>query len=86
MKNNITVGDYDADRGDRHNIDHQLGRPLRDPNGPNPNQNLMVRCSKCGQEYEEHFVKFKNRGGYVAWYCKNKTCDGKNIGGDINYI
>ena len=80
------VGDYDDRRPDSQNIDHVNGRAQRDPAGPKPDQDELVQCGKCGEQYAEHFVKFRMRGGQAGWWCMAKDCDGKNIGGDINYV
>ena len=87
LRKKQTVGDYAKYWGDSDNNTGDVHAPKqRDPNGPNPNQDELVRCDKCGQEYLEHHVKFVVRGGRPAWWCKNQNCEGKNIGEDINYV
>jgi len=77
------VGDFDYNRFERENAKADGTR--RDPAGPNPETNKEVTCSVCGQTYNEHMIRFKHRGGLWAWYCKTKTCEGQQIGGDLTY-
>ena len=88
-KRPMVVGDYDAYRGDRDNVQNRTtNQGQRDPNGPMPGQDNMVRCGVCNREYREHAIRYKVRGGTPAWWCVNKDCSGRDIGdgGDIQYI
>ncbi len=78
------VGDFDAERFEHENL--KADGTQRDPGGPNPQTDRMVRCDVCGAEYSEHKIRFKHRGGLWHWYCKTKTCEGHTLGNTLHYI